>query len=145
MLIIHAPSSTVDFYRDTPARKRAKNAPATKPPGGSQRMSPGAPTGAGQTSPANRNCRSTTPTWVATARRSTRSAKGWTRQIDLIAIDHERDAITETAKKRTTCSRSKGINNIILMGVHLNMCVLGRPGASGKWSLSAKTLSSCAT
>ena len=33
LLIIHAPSSTVDFYRDTPARKRAKDAPTAKPPG----------------------------------------------------------------------------------------------------------------
>ena len=32
MLIIHAPSSTVDFYNGTPARKRAQNAPSVKPP-----------------------------------------------------------------------------------------------------------------
>src|SRR5262249_25445593 len=32
VLIVHAPSSVVDFYKDTPQRKRAKEAPFAKTP-----------------------------------------------------------------------------------------------------------------
>ena len=53
--------------------------------------------------------------------------EAWTRQIDLIAIDNERDAITDNGQETYNLLAQHGINNIILMGVHLNMCVLGRP------------------
>src|SRR5687767_8327642 len=33
MFILHAPSSTVGFYKDSPARKRAQEAPFSKSPG----------------------------------------------------------------------------------------------------------------
>ena len=127
MLIIHAPSSTVNFYRDTPARKRAKDAPATKPP---VALSKDVRWGTNWCWPDKSrepelpiddtdmgcDCEEEYPIREA-----------WTRQIDLIAIDHERDAITDNGQETYNLLAQHGINNIILMGVHLNMCVLGRP------------------
>jgi nicotinamidase-related amidase len=53
--------------------------------------------------------------------------EAWTRQIDLIEIDAERDAITDNGQEAYNLLAQHGIDNVILMGVHLNMCVLGRP------------------
>jgi len=53
--------------------------------------------------------------------------EAWTRQIDLITIDAERDAITDNGQETYNLLAQHGIDNVILMGVHLNMCVLGRP------------------
>ena len=53
--------------------------------------------------------------------------EAWTRQIDLIEIDAERDAITDNGQEAYNLLAQHSIDNVILMGVHLNMCVLGRP------------------
>ena len=52
----------------------------------------------------------------------------WTRQIKTIDI-REPDAITDNGQETYNLLSEKGIDNVILMGVHLNMCVLGRPFA----------------
>ena len=46
-------------------------------------------------------------------------------QIDVIKI-HPEDAITDSAEAYYLM-RHRGITNVIVMGVHTNMCVLGRP------------------
>ena len=53
--------------------------------------------------------------------------EAWTRQIDLIEIDDERDTITDNGQEPYNLLAQHGIENVILMGVHLHMCVLGRP------------------
>ena len=127
MLIIHAPSSTVDFYKGTPARKRAQNAPSAKPP-----------------KPLSKDVRwGTNWCWPDKFRETELPIddtdmgcdceeeypirEAWTRQIDLIEIDDERDAITDNGQEAFNLLTQHGIENVILMGVHLNMCVLGRP------------------
>jgi hypothetical protein len=52
----------------------------------------------------------------------------WTRQIAAIEIV-EGDAITDDGQETWNLLASRGIDNVILCGVHLNMCVLGRPFA----------------
>jgi hypothetical protein len=49
----------------------------------------------------------------------------WTRQIATLEI-HDEDAITDSAEAYYLM-RQRGITNVIVMGVHANMCVLGRP------------------
>jgi hypothetical protein len=51
----------------------------------------------------------------------------WRRQIATIEI-HDRDAITDSAEAYYLMHH-RGITNVIIMGVHQNMCVLGRPFA----------------
>jgi len=50
----------------------------------------------------------------------------WTRQIDAIQIE-DRDAISDSGAEVWNLFEARGIKNVILMGVHTNMCVLGRP------------------
>jgi hypothetical protein len=52
----------------------------------------------------------------------------WTRQISTIQIA-DADAITDNGQETFNLLAERGIENVILLGVHLNMCVLGRPFA----------------
>ncbi len=70
---------------------------------------------------------STTLIWDAVARaRSARSAKRWTRQIKTIELV-DGDALTHSGQETYNLLAEREIDNVILCGVHLNMCVLGRP------------------
>jgi nicotinamidase-related amidase len=126
VFIIHSPSTVTSYYKATPQRLRAQQAPA-----------------------------SPTPIPLATAQRwgtawcwpdAKREAvlpiddsdmgcdcqvkcnirDAWTRQIATIEID-EADAISDDGQEVWNLLTSRGIDNVILCGVHLNMCVLGRP------------------
>ena len=52
--------------------------------------------------------------------------EAWTRQIAAIEIG-DADAITDNAQETWNLLAQRGIDNVVLCGVHLNMCVLGRP------------------
>lgn len=127
MLIIHAPSSTVDFYKGTLARKRSINAPSASPP-----------------KPLSKDVRwGTNWCWPDKFRETELPIddsdmgcdcekefpirEAWTRQIETIEIDDESDAITDNGQEAYNLLVEHKIENVILMGVHLNMCVLGRP------------------
>lgn len=51
----------------------------------------------------------------------------WQRQSDLITIDSQRDYLTDKGDEVWSILENRGIRNVILTGVHVNMCVLGRP------------------
>jgi nicotinamidase-related amidase len=53
----------------------------------------------------------------------------WKRQIDVIDIDEQRDAITDNGQELVNLFAERRVDNVIICGVHLNMCVLGRPFA----------------
>lgn len=116
--IIHCPSDTLDFYKDIPQRLLAKNAPlvATKTP--LLRWCKLDPTledklpiddtdGGDDSIPKCKNYRA------------------WTRQIEAIEI-FPQDAITDSAEA-FYLMKQKGITHVLVLGVHTNMCVLGRP------------------
>ena len=115
VLIIHSPSGNVDFYKDTPARQRCAAAPkvTAKMPLRWQHLNP-------EREP---------PLPVETPN------GGWegpctkgrpqTRQHPAIEIA-DCDGIGATADVYYLLHQ-RGIENIILTGVHTNMCVLGRP------------------
>jgi nicotinamidase-related amidase len=126
VLIIHAPSSTVDFYRDTPQRRRARAAPFAEPP-----------------VPLSNDDRwGTKWCWPdkdrelelpiddsdmgCDCKEKCQIREAWTRQIPAIDIE-EPDAITDNGQEIYNLLEERGIKHVILMGVHLNMCVLGRP------------------
>jgi nicotinamidase-related amidase len=117
-LIIHAPSDTMDFYENHPARKlvqsltpvelqvplvdwkkidlqRERELPIDDSDGGCG---------------CEPKCKLEFP---------------WTRQIEIIEI-MEGDAVTDN-KEVFYEIKQRRIENIIIMGVHTNMCVLGRP------------------
>ena len=120
VLIIHCPSSGVDYYQDTPMRKLAQMAPAVKTTIPLQswcsldekRENP-LPI---DDSDEGCDCQPRCPTDGSRMDRH---------QIALIKIK-EGDAVTDSAEAYYLM-RERGIKNVIIVGVHTNMCVLGRP------------------
>ena len=51
----------------------------------------------------------------------------WKMQSALIEINGEQDYISDKGDEVWNILQSRGIKNVILVGVHTNMCVLGRP------------------
>ncbi len=129
VFIIHAPSTCTDFYKDTPQRRRAQTAPLALTPvplvtterwGTAWYWIDGLREGVLPIDDSDMGCSCTGQ------KCEIRSA--WTRQIATIEIA-EADAITDNGQETWNLLASRGIDNVILCGVHLNMCVLGRPFA----------------
>jgi type 1 glutamine amidotransferase/nicotinamidase-related amidase len=119
-LIIHCPSDTMKFYEGTAPRKLAQAAPKLETSIPLQRWcaldnTREAPL---PIDDSDGGCDDPTPT-----------PKGppypWKRQIETIEIK-DGDAVTDSAEAYYLM-RQRGVTNVIVMGVHLNMCVLGRP------------------
>jgi nicotinamidase-related amidase len=128
MFIIHAPSSVTAFYKDTPQRKLAREAPFAKTPVPlstverwgtawcypDPKREPAIPI-----DDSDMGCDCAVKCTIREA---------WTRQIPVIEIARG-DAITDNGQETWNLLTALGIDNVILCGVHLNMCVLGRPFA----------------
>ncbi|MCZ6671428.1 MAG: protein-signal peptide and transmembrane prediction, partial [Verrucomicrobia bacterium] len=118
VLIIHCPSSTMDFYKDTSGRKLAMSAPIAEAKVSLQKWCSLDPDREAplpiDDSDGGCDCEPQCENY-----------KAWTKQIDTIEI-HEGDVITDTAEAYNVM-KERGIINVIVMGVHTNMCVLGRP------------------
>lgn len=128
VFIIHAPSTTVDFYKDTPQRRRARQATflktslplATEERWGTAWCYPDSKREAAlPIDDTDMGCDCAIKCEIVPP---------WTRQIKTIDID-ESDAITDNGQETFNLLAERGINNVLIMGVHLNMCVLGRPFA----------------
>lgn len=117
--IIHAPSGTVDMYADTPYRERMKQAKPSKPP---------VPIGAW----CNLDPEKEPPMPVDTSKSSCDDAvvgaavRKFSRQHPGLDISGY-DGISDNGQEIYNFCVQEGIKNIVLMGVHTNMCVLGRP------------------
>lgn len=118
VFIIHCPSDTMDAYTGHPARLRAINAAATETSPPLQNWVRLLPEREGtlpiDDSDGGCDCDPPVP-----------SRRVWTRQHPGIEIQAE-DAITDN-DEAFRLMRQRGIRNVIVMGVHTNMCVLGRP------------------
>ncbi|MDR2374869.1 MAG: cysteine hydrolase [Treponema sp.] len=118
LLIVHAPSDTMDFYHEHPARIRFLEAAKT-PAGEFKTVSI-----ADYPPPVDASDGgSDTPTLDAYAP----NTMVWKRQTEKIEIDAKLDLICgdEGEKLRSVLWR-RGINCLVYLGVHTNMCVLGR-------------------
>ena len=51
----------------------------------------------------------------------------WKSQTDLLTIDAAADYISDSGEEIWSILEQRGVKNVVLLGVHLNMCVLGRP------------------
>jgi len=137
VLIIHAPSGTVKAYVDHPARKRAQDAlKVDNLPDGIEKWcnwidekekTVGYPI---DHSDGGCDCEPTCkqgPPWP------------WKNQIDTIEIKNN-DAISDSGEEIWNLLAQYGIKNVILMGVHTNMCVLGRPFGLRNMAKSGKNV-----
>jgi len=118
VLIIHCPSDTMAYYKDTPQRKLAQDAPKIEPKVPLERWRKIDPQKEGKLpiddSDGGCDCEP-----------QCKNYRAWTKQHDAIKIE-EGDAITDSAEAYYLMQQ-RGIDNLIVMGVHTNMCVLGRP------------------
>ena len=135
MLIIHAPSDCMKPYEGTPGRLRAKNAPkaanfpvdigqwCSKIPTEERSKYPIDQTDGGEDDDPAEHAR-----WATELKAKGLNPRApWTRQIDTLAIDQEKDAITDSGVEVWNLLESRGIDQVLLLGVHVNMCVAGRP------------------
>jgi nicotinamidase-related amidase len=128
VFVIHAPSTCTAFYKDTPQRKRAMNAPFVKTPaplatterwGTAWNWPDGKREGVLPVDDSDMGCDCKVKCEIRSP---------WTRQTAAIEIAAE-DAVTDDGQETWNLLAERGIDNVILCGVHLNMCVLGRPFA----------------
>jgi sugar lactone lactonase YvrE/nicotinamidase-related amidase len=133
--IIHAPSDCMEAYADHPARRRAQETPKTSRlpheirswcsvlPAEERAVYPIDQSDGGEDDDPQEHA-----AWAAKLKSLGRNpAMPWKSQSSLITIDPERDLISDRGDEVWNILESRGIRNVILTGVHANMCVLGRP------------------
>jgi nicotinamidase-related amidase len=128
VFVIHAPSTCTAYYKGTPQRKRAMEAPFSKTPielakserwGTAWNWPDKKREGVLPIDDSDMGCDCKTKCEIRGP---------WTRQIATIEIAAE-DAITDDGQEAWNLLTDRKIDHVILCGVHLNMCVLGRPFA----------------
>lgn len=112
VFIIHAPSECMGFYKDSPARKRMQDVKKVPVPKAVELPDPPCPVES-----KDGGCDDDPPS---------KFYKAWSRQHEAIAIDDEKDGISDNGQEVYSVLKERGIKNILIMGVHTNMCVLHR-------------------
>ena len=133
--IIHAPSDCMTAYSDHPARHRARQAPAADTlPDDITSWCSRIPSEEGAEYPLDQSDGGSDDTpeaqaeWTAKLEAMGRKpGTPWLAQSDLITIDPKRDYISDRGDEIWNILTERGIDNVVLTGVHTNMCVLGRP------------------
>ncbi len=118
LLIIHCPSETMNYYQGAPGRILAQSAPKAEP-----RI----PFLVWRGLDTNRESSLPIDDSGGSCDHELRchGKALWRHEIDSIEIA-EGDAITDNSEAYNLM-RQRGVTNVIVMGVHLNLCVLGRP------------------
>ena len=120
-LIVHAPSGGMKHYADHPARKLAQNAPraVTLPDGIAAGCSQieSEKRGEWPIDQSDGGCDDQPRCPTRTMDRH---------QASVLEID-DNDAISDSGVECWNLYEQRGIKNVILVGVHTNMCVIGRP------------------
>ena len=134
ILIIHAPSSCMEAYKEHPGRKLAQTAPTAKElpvdiakwcykiPAEEKAEYPIDQTDGGC------DCEKE----LILAHEKAMAAQGrnpkapWKKQNPLLTIRDE-DPISDSGVEIWNLLTARGIDNVAILGVHTNMCVLGRP------------------
>lgn len=123
-LIIHAPAGVAEFYAGTEPRERARRAPHAPAPApfdwNGWDHEPDAPLPATLTDPGACSCASPQPCGDA------HPPYPWTRQTPRIDI-LSGDAVSDDGQEIWNLLQARGIDDVLVMGVHANICVLGRP------------------
>jgi type 1 glutamine amidotransferase/nicotinamidase-related amidase len=120
VFVIHAPSDTMKTYEGTPARRLAQDAPPAEVLDGIQfkwnYLDPGSegplPI---DDSDGGCDCQPQCKTYNA-----------WKGEHPSIHIKPG-DAVTDNGREVYNLLQARGIDNVIVLGVHANMCILGRP------------------
>ena len=121
MLIIHAPSSTMNHYENHPARKRAQDAKqASSLPKDIGRWCSWLDDNEKEVYPIDQS------DGGCDCKTKCKTHSPWRKQVQGLDILPE-DAISDSGVEIWNLMAQHDIDNVIVMGVHTNMCVLGRP------------------
>jgi nicotinamidase-related amidase len=107
--IIHAPSDVMDFYKDAPQRQRMIALEKIDPPANLHLADPPLPiddSGGGCDTPE-------------------KFYKAWSREISTLKIGPD-DVISDKGSEIYSLLKRRGIDTLLVMGVHANMCILNR-------------------
>ena len=109
VVIIHAPSDTMDFYQNAPQRRAALAIPSVHPPALLDIAAPPLPIddSAGGCDTGDK------------------FFKAWTRQHAGITVAPE-DYVSDKGEEVYSILKARGIETLFVMGVHANMCILNR-------------------
>jgi nicotinamidase-related amidase len=134
VLIIHAPSSCMEPYKEHPARERAQAAPKAKNlpkdigewcnriPAEEKGKYPIDQSDGGEDDDPQEH-----EAWHKKLAAMGRNPKApWKSEHAGLKI-HDADAISDSGVEIWNLLEERGISNVMLVGVHTNMCVLGRP------------------
>jgi nicotinamidase-related amidase len=110
VLIIHAPSDTMNYYADAPGRKLAEAAPRSTPTDVVELQHPPLPI-----DDSDGGC--DTP--------GDHEHQAWSRETPLLTIAPG-DVISDSGEEIYNVLRQHEINTVFFMGVHANMCILNR-------------------
>lgn len=122
ILIIHAPSETMDFYANTPGRLLAENAPKSTPPPELEIKDGPLPI-----DDSDEGC--DTP--------GDKPYKAWKRENPILTIA-QGDVISDKGDEIYNVLQEHHIDTLLYMGVHANMCILNRSFGvrqMSKWGL----------
>jgi nicotinamidase-related amidase/type 1 glutamine amidotransferase len=132
--IVHAPSGCMEAYADHPARKHVATIPraANLPPeigkwcyvipSEEQGEYPLDQTRGGEDDDSLAHAK-----WVASLLDAGLNPKApWTRQIDTLDVE-PLDFVTDSGEEVWSLLEHGRIDNVMILGVHTNMCILGRP------------------
>jgi nicotinamidase-related amidase len=120
--VIHAPSETLSFYQDTVPRRRMQEAPRVDPPKPMICIDPKLPI-----DDSDGGCTDNSLDYY----------NAWTREHAGLSIE-DADGISDNGGEVYSYLAANGITNLLVMGVHTNMCILGRPFAirqMTKWGI----------
>jgi nicotinamidase-related amidase len=107
--IIHAPSETMPFYQEWPQRQSILRIAKIEPPAPLGLADPPLPI-----DDSDGGCDTGDSFY-----------KAWTREIATLPMGRA-DVISDDGKQIYSFLRERGISNLLVMGVHVNMCVLNR-------------------
>jgi nicotinamidase-related amidase/type 1 glutamine amidotransferase len=133
--IIHAPSDCMESYVDHPARQRAVALPASDNVPANMRQwcnqidaEKPFQYPIDQSDGGEDDDRDEHAAWARELAANGRNpGSPWKMQTQLISIDDHHDFISDSGPEIWSLMESRQIDNVILCGVHTNMCVLGRP------------------
>lgn len=121
--VIHAPSDTMAFYEGTIPRRRMQEAPQAPAPQEQKCETPRLPIDDSDGGCTDNNLE---------------PYSAWTRQHAGISID-DVDGVSDSGREVYNYLAANGITNLLIMGVHTNMCVLNRGFAirqMTRWGIS---------
>ncbi len=133
--VIHAPSECMEAYKTHPARTRVAQVPKSKSlPSEIANWCDRIPAEEAAVYPVDQSAGGEDDDpedhqqWAARLAAMGRNPKApWLKQCEAIGIDEKLDYISDRGEEIWSILEQKHITNVVLVGVHTNMCVLGRP------------------